>query len=48
MSKVEYTEDEMVELFEYIEHFNIHFKLLLRRYKRLKDIYSIIITHFKG
>ena len=41
MSKVEYTEDEMVELFEYIEHFNIHFKLLLRRYKRLKDIYSI-------
>lgn len=41
MSKVEYTEDEMLELFEYIEHFNIHFKLLLRRYKRLKDIYSI-------
>lgn len=41
MSKVEYTEDEILELFEYIEHFNIHFKLLLRRYKRLKDIYSI-------
>lgn len=41
MSKVGYTEEEMLELFEYIEHFNIHFKLLLRRYKRLKDIYSI-------
>ena len=41
MSKVGYTEEEMLELFEYIEHFNIHFRLLLRRYKRLKDIYSI-------
>ena len=41
MSKVGYTEEEMLELFEYIEHFNIHFKLQLRRYKRLKDIYSI-------
>ena len=38
MSKTEYTEDE---LFEYIKHFNIHFKLLLRRYKRFKEVYSI-------
>ena len=25
MSKVEYTEDEMLELFEYIEHFKVQF-----------------------
>lgn len=40
MSKDEYTENEILELFEYIEHFNIHFRLLLRRYKRFKEIYS--------
>ena len=34
MSKDEHTENEILELFEYIEHFNIHFRLLLRRYKR--------------
>ena len=41
MSKTEYTEDELYQLFEYIKHFNIHFSLLLRRYKRFKEIYSI-------
>lgn len=41
MSKDEHTENEILELFEYIEHFNIHFRLLLRRYKRFKEIYSI-------
>lgn len=31
-------EYEVHLLLQYIEHFNIHFKLLLRRYKRFKEI----------
>ena len=28
--------DELMSLAEFIEHFNVHYKLLLRRYKRFK------------
>ena len=31
-------EDEEYLFLEYIEHFNIHFNLLLRRYKRFTEI----------
>ena len=30
--------DELKSLAEYIEHFNIHYRLLLRRYKRFKEV----------
>lgn len=40
-SKKEYTEGKLYQLFEYVKHFNIHFNLLLSRYKRFKKIYSI-------
>lgn len=36
--------DELVELAEFIEHFNIHYKLLLRRYARFKKINDIYNT----
>ncbi len=32
------TNEEYYDLIEYIEHFNVHFNLLLRRYKRFKEI----------
>lgn len=36
--------DEMVALSEFIEHFNVHYALLLRRYKRFKEIDDIANT----
>lgn len=36
--------DELVSLAEFIEHFNIHYKLLLRRYARFKEIDSVYNT----
>lgn len=36
--------DEVIELTEYIRHFNIHFDLLLRRYARFKKIDDIYNT----
>lgn len=33
--------DELMELAEYIRHFNIHYALLLRRYARFKEIDDI-------
>ena len=41
MSKKEYSEEETLELFDYIKHFNVHFTLLLRRYKRFKEINTV-------
>lgn len=32
---------ELLKLMEYIKHFNVHFALLLRRYKRFKEINTI-------
>ena len=32
---------EQLKLLEYINHFNVHFALLLRRYKRFKEINTI-------
>ena len=36
--------DELMSLAEYIEHFNVHYKLLLRRYVRFKEIDDIYNT----
>lgn len=36
--------DNLIGLAEYIDHFNIHFKLLLRRYNRFKEINDISNT----
>lgn len=33
--------DELIELAEYIDHFNIHYNLLLRRYARFREINDI-------
>ena len=33
--------DELLALMEFVEHFNIHYKLLLRRYARFKQINTI-------
>lgn len=33
--------EELIALSEFVEHFNIHYSLLLRRYKRFKDIDDI-------
>ena len=41
MSTKEYAEAELLELFDYIKHFNVHFSLLLRRYKRFKEINTV-------
>lgn len=30
--------DELMEIAEFIEHFNVHYALLLRRYKRFREI----------
>ncbi|MEG2146505.1 MAG: hypothetical protein RRY06_07740 [Lachnospiraceae bacterium] len=30
--------DELIELFEFIEHFNVHYSLLIKRYKRFREI----------
>lgn len=44
--------DELIALAEFIEHFNIHYKLLLQRYARFKEIDDIhntdidVITYF--
>lgn len=44
--------DELISLAEFIEHFNIHYKLLLRRYARFKEIDTVyntdidVITYF--
>lgn len=34
-------DEGIIPLMEYIEHFNVHFRLLLRRYKRFKEINTI-------
>ena len=36
--------DELMSLAEYIEHFNIHYRLLLRRYARFKEIDDVFNT----
>lgn len=36
--------DDLMQLSEFIEHFNIHYKLLLRRYNRFKEINDISNT----
>ena len=36
--------DELMSLAEFIEHFNVHYKLLLRRYKRFKEIDDVFNT----
>lgn len=33
--------DELMDCMEYIKHFNIHYKLLIRRYNRFKEINDI-------
>lgn len=44
--------DELIALAEFIEHFNIHYQLLLRRYARFKKISDIhntdidVVTYF--
>ena len=46
--------DELMSLAEFIEHFNVHYKLLLRRYKRFKEIDDVfntdidVITYLKA
>lgn len=32
--------DEFVALAEFIDHFNVHYQLLLRRYRRFKEIFD--------
>ena len=36
--------DEFVALAEFIDHFNVHYQLLLRRYRRFKEIEDIYNT----
>ena len=36
--------DELMSLAEYIEHFNVHYRLLLRRYARFKEIDDVFNT----
>ncbi len=36
--------DELLNLAEFIDHFNVHYKLLLRRYKRFKEVNDIFNT----
>ena len=36
--------DELMSLAEYIEHFNVHYRLLLRRYTRFKEIDDVFNT----
>ncbi len=36
--------DELMSLAEFIEHFNVHYKLLLRRYRRFKEIDDVFNT----
>ena len=36
--------DNLTALAEYIDHFNVHYRLLLRRYKRFQEIDNIYNT----
>ncbi|NLZ36696.1 MAG: hypothetical protein GX897_04375 [Clostridiales bacterium] len=36
--------DELLQLAKFIDHFNVHYRLLLRRYKRFKEIDDITNT----
>lgn len=36
--------DKIMNLAEYINHFNVHYKLLLRRYKRFQEINDVFNT----
>lgn len=36
--------DNLTALAEYIDHFNVHYRLLLRRYKRFQEIDDIYNT----
>ena len=38
MCNIESNVDNLMELNEFIKNFNIHYKLLLRRYERFKEI----------
>ena len=40
----EQSSDDLMSLAEFIEHFNVHYKLLLRRYARFKEIDDIFNT----
>lgn len=44
MSEIDFEEintDELIALGEFIKHFNIHYKLLLRRYARFREINDV-------